>query len=82
MIDKLFGQAKNTDLESISGMDATFLYGERDNSPMHIGGVAIIEGSIEYDAFREKIRKRLHFFPKFRGVPRGGGYGGPELNDP
>jgi len=37
-------QIDNPNLESISGMDAAFLYGETDTSPMHIGSVLIIEG--------------------------------------
>lgn len=53
-------------MESISGMDATFLYGETASSPMHIGGLAVIEGSISFDTFRSIIASRIHMMPKLR----------------
>ena len=49
MIDKIFEQFKGSDLKAITGMDATFLYAETPTSPMHIGSVAIIEGSLEFE---------------------------------
>jgi len=59
-------QIDNPNLESISGMDAAFLYGETDTSPMHIGSVAIIEGSLEFETFKKTIHSRLHQMPKMR----------------
>lgn len=53
-------------MESISGMDAAFLYGETASSPMHIGGLAVIEGSISFDTFRSIIASRIHMMPKLR----------------
>lgn len=53
-------------MKSISGLDATFLYGETPTSPMHVGSVAIIEGSLKYKDFRKIIMSRIHFIPKFR----------------
>ncbi len=50
-IDKI----DNPNLESISGMDATFLYGETDTSPMHIGSLVVIEGSLKFDTFRKIV---------------------------
>ena len=47
-------------------MDATFLYGETSTSPMHVGSVAILEGSFEYKEFRKLILSRIHHIPKFR----------------
>ncbi|MEM6397569.1 MAG: wax ester/triacylglycerol synthase family O-acyltransferase [Bacteroidota bacterium] len=66
MVDKILEQFKGSDLEAISGMDATFLYGETPTSPMHIGSVTVIEGSIEYDTFRATILSRLHTLPGLR----------------
>ncbi|MEZ4985076.1 MAG: wax ester/triacylglycerol synthase family O-acyltransferase [Saprospiraceae bacterium] len=53
-------------IEPISGMDAAFLYGETPSSPMHVGAVAVIEGSIAFDTFRAIIASRLHTTPRLR----------------
>ncbi|MEM6800108.1 MAG: wax ester/triacylglycerol synthase family O-acyltransferase [Bacteroidota bacterium] len=66
MVDKLLQQLKGSDLEAISGMDATFLYAETPTSPMHIGSVAVIEGSLEFDKFRATILSRIHTVPNLR----------------
>ena len=57
---------ENLDLEPISGMDATFLYMERHNSPMHVGSVIVMEGSLDFDTFRKTLLSRLHQIPKLR----------------
>ena len=64
MIDKLFQQLNNSDLKAISGLDAAFLYAETPTSPMHIGSVAVIEGSLQFEKFREIIASRIHLIPK------------------
>ena len=66
MIDKLISQLNLPNVKSITGLDATFLYGETPTSPMHVGSVAIIEGSLEYKDFRKIIMSRIHHIPKFR----------------
>lgn len=53
-------------LEPISGLDATFLYMERHNSPMHVGSVVIIEGSLDFETFKQTIHSRIHMIPKLR----------------
>ncbi|MDX2301731.1 MAG: wax ester/triacylglycerol synthase family O-acyltransferase [Microscillaceae bacterium] len=53
-------------MKAISGLDATFLYTETPTSPMHVGSVAIIEGSLEFDTFRKIILSRLHLIPTLR----------------
>lgn len=47
-------------------MDATFLYGETPTSPMHVGSVAILDGSLAFKDFRNIIASRIHQIPKFR----------------
>lgn len=66
MLDKIFKQFSNPNVEPISGMDATFLYVETPTSPMHIGSVAVIEGSLEFEKFKATILSRLHLVPKLR----------------
>ncbi|WP_100656452.1 WS/DGAT/MGAT family O-acyltransferase [Alteromonas flava] len=62
-------------MESLSGLDAAFLYLESDTIPMHIGGVAIVEGSLDYHTFVEFIEQRVHIVPRLRqklvSVPMG-----------
>ena len=66
MLDSILKRFKDKDIKSISGMDATFLYAETSNSPMHIGNVAIVEGSAEFEKFRATVLSRIHMFPKLR----------------
>jgi len=71
MIKKLLSNLKlrGVDLDGmdpISGMDATFLYGESTTTPMHVGSVSIIEGSLEFDTFKKIIASRLHMMPILR----------------
>ena len=66
MLNKLLGQFKSTNVKAISGMDAAFLYAETPTSPMHIGGVAVIEGSTTFETFRKTILSRIHMTPKLR----------------
>ncbi|MFT4940097.1 MAG: diacylglycerol O-acyltransferase [Paraglaciecola sp.] len=51
-------------MEELSGLDASFLYLETAKMPMHIGGVSIIEGSLQFDDFRQYVQDRLHTVDK------------------
>ena len=66
MIDKIIEGLNLKDIQPITGMDATFLYGETPTSPMHVGSVCIIEGSLKYDTFKKVIESRMHQFPMLR----------------
>ncbi len=66
MINKVLDQFNIDNLESLSGMDATFLYGETETSPMHVGSVAIIEGELDFKTFKNTIASRIHQIPKLR----------------
>ena len=66
MADIKIPNLENPDLEPISGMDATFLYMERHNSPMHVGSVVVIEGSLDFSTFRKTLLSRMHQIPKLR----------------
>lgn len=46
-------------MEELSGLDASFLFLESDKTPMHIGSIGIIEGSLNFDHFRQYIQQRL-----------------------
>lgn len=66
MLNSILEKLNPENLESVTGMDATFLYGETETSPMHVGSVAIIEGSLEFETFKATIASRLHMVPKLR----------------
>ncbi len=68
MLDKILSNLNISvsNIESISGLDATFLYGETATSPMHVGSVVIIEGSLKFETFKKTIHSRIHQFPLLR----------------
>jgi WS/DGAT/MGAT family acyltransferase len=62
----MFGFGKNHTMEALSGLDAAFLYMETPTSPMHIGSLAVLEGSLQFEDFRELLQARLHLVKSFR----------------
>ncbi len=66
MKKNLFDQFELSGVQPISGMDATFLHIESPKSPMHIGAVAVIEGSLDFNSFKRTIASRIHQMPKLR----------------
>ena len=58
-------------MKSLSGLDATFLYIETPEMPMHVGSVHLFDlpdgyqGDF-YDNLREHIAKRMHLAPLFQ----------------
>ena len=66
MLGRIFKDLQNDDIQSISGLDAAFLYAETPTSPMHVGSVAVIEGDLTFEEFRQRIIDKIHFIPKLR----------------
>ncbi|MEO1263831.1 MAG: wax ester/triacylglycerol synthase family O-acyltransferase, partial [Bacteroidota bacterium] len=66
VIGKILEQFNNKNIEAISGMDATFLYGETPTQHMHVGSVSVIEGSLKFETFKKIIHSRMHLIPKLR----------------
>lgn len=56
-------------MERLTALDASFLYGETPETPMHVASLVICEppreGVKPYEAFREYIRQRLHLLAFF-----------------
>ena len=50
-------------LQEMSGLDAAFLYLETPSTPMHVGGLSILDGSLTFDGFRELMADRIHLVP-------------------
>lgn len=57
-------------MDRLSALDASFLYGETPESPMHVAGLAIFgpapDGTDVFAAFRDHLRSRLHLVPFFQ----------------
>ncbi|MEX2394696.1 MAG: wax ester/triacylglycerol synthase domain-containing protein, partial [Actinomycetota bacterium] len=52
--------------ERLSPADALFLHLEDDSTHMHVASVTIFEGSVDYQAAVDEVRRRLHLVPRFR----------------
>ena len=50
----------------LSSMDATFLYFEKKEAPMHIGSVSIFEGEIPFRKFVANLNARLPLLPRYQ----------------
>ena len=58
-------------MQVLTGLDAAFIYLETPHSPMHIGGVYLLDAAdapadFGYDVFRRHIAQRLRLLPVFR----------------
>src|SRR5438067_9012643 len=50
----------------LTTLDATFLYFEKPEQPMHIGGCMIYEGHVSRKDLAQLLRERLHRLPRYR----------------
>jgi WS/DGAT/MGAT family acyltransferase len=50
----------------LTSTDASFLYFEKKECPMHIGNVSIFDGEIPFDSFVANISSKLHLIPRYR----------------
>jgi diacylglycerol O-acyltransferase len=58
----------------LSALDSTFIFGESQRIPLHVGGLSILEaeplldaeGHLDIESLRAKISERLHLVPRFR----------------
>src|ERR1039458_4825454 len=50
----------------LSTQDATFIYGESQSGPLHIGSIALFEGRLDYNALLGHFEERMHLVPRYR----------------
>jgi diacylglycerol O-acyltransferase len=50
----------------LSTQDASFLYNETPNGPLHVGLLQTFEGDIEFDRLVEHFERRIHLLPRYR----------------
>ena len=66
IINNLLKKLNNSNLTPISGTDAAFLITESPNSPMHVGTLTVVEGTISFERFKNSLANKIHQLPKFR----------------
>ncbi len=49
----------------LSTLDSAFLYLEKPEAPLHIGGTSIFDGQISFDEVVQHIGDRLHLIPRY-----------------
>jgi diacylglycerol O-acyltransferase / wax synthase len=59
--------AKNLN-HRLTSMDASFLYFEKKECPMHIGSVSVFEDEIPFDKFVENVNSKMHMLPRYQQV--------------
>lgn len=49
----------------MSAQDASFLYFEKEEAPLHIGSIGIFEGDIPYEKFVANVQAKMHLIPRY-----------------
>ncbi len=52
----------------LSGLDASFLYLERKEIPLHMAGVFLFDAPLPFDTFVRRIESQLDRIPRFRQI--------------
>ncbi|MBI3650369.1 MAG: wax ester/triacylglycerol synthase family O-acyltransferase [Acidobacteria bacterium] len=52
----------------LTSMDASFLYFEKKECPMHIGSISVFEGEIPFARFVANVNAKLHLLPRYQQV--------------
>lgn len=52
----------------LTSMDASFLYFEKKEAPMHIGSVSVFDGEIPFDKFVANVNSKMHLLPRYQQV--------------
>jgi WS/DGAT/MGAT family acyltransferase len=50
----------------LSTQDATFIYAESRNGPLHIGSIGLFEGRMDFNAILGHFEERIHLVPRYR----------------
>lgn len=50
----------------LTSMDASFLYFEKKEAPMHIGSVSVFDGEIPFQRFVKSVQSKLHLIPRYK----------------
>jgi len=55
--------------DRLSPLDASFLYFERPLQRLHVGCVALLDGTLPFNIFVDTVGKRLAAIPRYRQRP-------------
>jgi WS/DGAT/MGAT family acyltransferase len=58
--------SQDNDKRRLSAQDASFLYMERPEAPLHIGSIAVFEGAVPYERFVQNIASKIHLIPRYQ----------------
>jgi len=50
----------------LSTQDATFIYGESQSGPLHLGSIGLFEGRIDFNGLLAHFDERMHLVPRYR----------------
>src|SRR3984893_232223 len=50
----------------MTSQDASFIYGESQTGPLHIGMLLIFDGPIDYEELINHLSQRMHLLPRYR----------------
>ena len=61
-------------MKKLGGIDASFLYMETPETPMHVAGLTFVElpagySGKFYEDYKAHIARRMHLVPIFSGIP-------------
>jgi WS/DGAT/MGAT family acyltransferase len=52
----------------LSTQDASFLYFEKKESPLHIGSIMVFDGPLDYERFVENIEAKINLIPRYQQI--------------
>ncbi len=52
----------------LSSMDASFLYFEKKETPMHIGSVSLFDGELPFENFVAMLDAKMHLLPRYQQI--------------
>lgn len=52
----------------LSAQDASFLYFEKKESPLHIGSIMVFDGPLDYELFVENIEAKINLIPRYQQI--------------
>lgn len=52
----------------LSAQDASFLYFEKKEAPLHIGSIGIFEGQVDYAQFVENLSAKINLIPRYQQI--------------
>jgi len=52
--------------QRLTSTDASFLYIEKPEAPMHVGSISVFDGEVDFEAFVDTVEAKLPLLPRYR----------------